>query len=581
VDGREAQALGARSCVLSLKYSVAKTHKKSVAAHAPVAVQSSPPFSERLESLLKRRAAVIALALTLLGTLRIVSTYTVFNHTSDEPAHIACGMQWLDDGIYRYEHQHPPLTRVLVALGPYLAGARSNRQDDMTVEGATILYGGGHYDLRLALSRAGNLPFFWLACWMVFLWGRRILGPAGAAVSVLTFSMTPAVLAHAGLSTTDIGLTACFAAATYASLRLLEEPGLKSAAWFGVALGLMVISKFSALAFYPAAAIAVLAYWLYSARPAVSEITRLFAARLGWIGLAALIGLVIIWAGYRFSFGRTVWIPFSVPFPELYSGVKAVMDHNSTGHHAYLLGEVRIDGWWAFFPVLIGVKLPLGLLILAAVGLWRRPARSPVAWPFAFAVAIPAAILAVAMSSRINIGIRHILPAFPFFAIIAAAGTLWLIEQSRSHKWALWTVAAAAGWLVISSLASHPDYLAYFNALAGDEPERIVVDSDLDWGQDIKRLGQRLRELNAPSVTFTPTITISLAALGFPPHQRNDVDAPAPGWNAVGVTHWKLNRMGLPFGDTAPTWPDFVKPMERVGRSILLYYVPPQPPNGR
>ena len=64
-------------------------------------------------------------------------------------------------------------------------------------------------------------------------------------------------------------------------------------------------------------------------------------------------------------------------------------------------------------------------------------------------------------------------------------------------------------------------------------------------------IAERLRQLNAPSVTFTPTITISLAALGFPPHQRNDVDAPAPGWNAVGVTHWKLNRMGLPFGDTA------------------------------
>jgi hypothetical protein len=142
-------------------------------------------------------------------------------------------------------------------------------------------------------------------------------------------------------------------------------------------------------------------------------------------------------------------------------------------------------------------------------------------------VAIPAAILAVAMSSRINIGIRHILPAFPFFAIIAAAGLLWLVEQSRRSKWALWTAAAASGWFVISSLAVHPDYLAYFNALAGDEPERIVVDSDLDWGQDIKRLGQRLRELNAPSVTYTPTITISLAYHGFPPHQLSTPDAPA------------------------------------------------------
>jgi 4-amino-4-deoxy-L-arabinose transferase-like glycosyltransferase len=557
---------------------MAKTRKKSIAAHSPVAVQSSPPLFERVESFLTRRAIAITIALILLGSVRIVSTYTVFNNTSDEPAHIACGMQWLDQGIYNYEHQHPPLTRVMVALGPYLAGARGNRQDDMTVEGATILYGGGHYDLRLALSRAGNLPFFWLACWMVFLWARRILGPAGAALSVLTFSMTPSVLAHAGVSTTDMGLTACFAAAAYASLRLLEEPGLKSAGWLGVAMGLMVLSKFSALVFYPAAAIAVLAYWLYSTRPAVSEIARSVAVRLPWIGLATLLTLLIIWAGYRFSFGKTVWIPFRVPFPELYSGVKQVMDHNTVGHRAYLLGQVRMEGWWAYFPVLIAVKLPLGLLILAAVGLWRRPARQAGAWPFAFAVAIPASILAIAMSSRINIGIRHILPAFPFFAIIAAAGTLWLIQQGRRWNWALWAAAAAAGWMVISSLAVHPDYLAYFNALAGDEPERIVVDSDLDWGQDIKRLGARLRELNAPSVTFTPTITVSLAALGFPPHQQNLPDAPAPGWNAVELTEWKLNRMGLLLDEPGEgTWPDIVKPTERVGRSILLYYIPPQP----
>ena len=562
---------------------MAKTRKKSPAA-SPLAAPPPPAFAERLETFLTRHSAALAVALILLGSFRIISTYTIFNHTSDEPAHIACGMQWLDQGSYRYEHQHPPLTRVMVALGPYLAGARSNRQDDIFVEGDTILYAGGHYDLRLALSRAGNLPFFWLAAWMVFLWSRRILGPAGAVLSLLIFSMTPTVLAHAGLSTTDMGVTACFAAATYASVRLLENPSPKTSLWFGIALGLMVLSKFSALAFYPAAAIAALAFWIYSTRPAASEFARLFAARLPWLGFAALLSLLIIWAGYRFSFGKTVWIPFAVPFPELYSGVKSVIDHNARGHLSYFLGELRTGGWWAYFPVLIAVKLPLGLLILAAIGLWRRPAR-PAGnwhWPFALAVTIPAAILVVAMSSRINIVIRHILPAFPFFAIIGAAGTLWLIQQRNRGNWALWTATAAVGWLAIGSLAAHPDYLAYFNALAGDEPERIVVDSDLDWGQDIKRLGQRLRELNAPAVAFTPSISISLASHGFPPHQQNDADAPAPGWNAVQVTHWKLNRMGLPVDDpNGRTWPDVVKPAERVGRSILLYYVPPQPGAGR
>jgi hypothetical protein len=115
---------------------------------------------------------------------------------------------------------------------------------------------------------------------------------------------------------------------------------------------------------------------------------------------------------------------------------------------------------------------------------------------------------------------------------------------------------------------------------AGSEPERIVVDSDLDWGQDIKRLGQRQRELHAPAVAFSPEIMVNLATFGFPPYQSTSVDAPYPGWNAVQMTGWKLYRMGLRMHEpnTKP-WPDFVTPVERVGGSILLYYSTPQPQN--
>jgi 4-amino-4-deoxy-L-arabinose transferase-like glycosyltransferase len=531
------------------------------------------PFSDRVEILLARRATLLVLALVVFGSLRIVATYPVFNHTCDEPAHIACGMEWLDHGTYRLEPQHPPLTRVMVALGPYLAGARSD----------SILYGrnaDGKYDLRLALARAGNLPFFWLACWMVFLWGSRILGPAGGVVAVLMFTMIPTTLAHAGLATTDMGVTACFTAAVYASFQLAERPGLKSAIWLGAALGLMVLSKFSALVFYPAAIVAVIACWACSVRPAVRELGRLASSRLPWTALAALFSLLIIWAGYRFSFGKSAWFSFPVPFPELYAGIQQVIDHNASGHLSYFLGELRMDGWWTFFPILTMVKLPLAFLALLAFGLWlgNSKAGGPAkAWPFAMAWAVPSAIYAVALLSRINIGMRHILPAFPFLAIIAAGGSLGLLRKGNRMTGAPWIAFAVLAWLCINSLAAHPDYLAYFNAIAGREPERIVVDSDLDWGQDIKRLGKRLRELRAPSVSFTPTIGISLAALGFPPNQQNQPDSPAPGWNAVEVLQWKRNRMGLSWREQDQrTWPDFFKPTERVGKSILLYYVPPR-----
>ena len=544
----------------------------------------SPPILARIEDFLQKRALLVVLGLILLGSIRIAITYTVFNHTSDEPAHIACGMQWLDQGIYNYEAQHPPLTRVMVALGPYLAGVHGNRQGDMTFEGNTILYGGGanQYDFRLALSRAGNLPFFWLASWMVFLWGRRMLGVSAAVVAVFIFTMIPTLLAHAGLSTTDMGVTACMAAAMYASLRLVEQPGPKTAAWFGLALGLMVLSKFSSLVFYPAAMGLALALWLVKTRPAPGQLARDLLRRLPWAALSAILAFLVIWAGYRFSFGKTDWVPFPVPFPELYSGIQEVSQHNTGGHLSYLMGDLRMDGWWQFFPVLLAMKLPLAMLGLLALGLWKLPARPADSWPLGFAIAISLGILTVAMVAHINIGLRHILPMFPFLAVIAAGGAMWLAGKALTQGWARWTLGLALLWLCGTSIAAHPDYLAYFNALAGDHPENIVVDSDLDWGQDIKRLGQRLKELNAPSVAFTPTITISLASHGFPPHERTAIDAPSAGWNAVQMTQWKLYRMGLQMHEPgAHSWPDLIKPTERIGKSILLYYVPPQQPVAR
>ena len=158
----------------------------------------------------------------------------------------------------------------------------------------------------------------------------------------------------------------------------------------------------------------------------------------------------------------------------------------------------------------------------------------------------------------------------PSSPLRACSGWRGRADRRRGHDG---PVAGALLWLSASSLAAHPHYLAYFNAFAGPEPEHIVVDSDLDWGQDIKRLGQRLRELQASSVAFSPTIMVRLAKLGFPPTQPTAVDAPYPGWNAVQMTGWKLYRLGLRTQEPdTKLWPDSVKPSERVGASILLYY---------
>ena len=169
---------------------------------------------------------VLLAACLAIGTTRIVSTYHVFNQTWDEPAHVAAGMQWLDQGLYTYEPLHPPLARVMVALGPRLVGSRSAGQENVWLEGNAILYAGGKYDRNLALARLGVLPFFLLACLVVFAWARRIAGPGEAVCAVLLFSTLPPVLAQAGIATTDMAVTATVALAVYWLLLWVEQPHL-------------------------------------------------------------------------------------------------------------------------------------------------------------------------------------------------------------------------------------------------------------------------------------------------------------------------------------------------------------------
>src|SRR5262249_45891246 len=109
-------------------------------APAAVAVALKDPLLKRLASFVARDALAVTSAFLLSGSVRIVSTYRVFGQTSDEPAHLGCGIEWLDRHVYRYEPQHPPLTRIMAALGPYLDGARSMGKDEMFMEGNAILY---------------------------------------------------------------------------------------------------------------------------------------------------------------------------------------------------------------------------------------------------------------------------------------------------------------------------------------------------------------------------------------------------------------------------------------------------------
>ena len=132
--------------------------------------------------------------------------------------------------------------------------------------------------------------------------------------------------------------------------------------------------------------------------------------------------------------------------------------------------------------------------------------------------------------------------------------------------------------MTVSGALRHPDYIAYFNEFVGDHPEHVLVDSDLDWGQDTILLARRLRELGANQVSFR-TLNLTADRLvvwpGFPPVRDINPLKPAEGWTAVSPTIWMIRQYGLEhrFPNLQP-WFVYLHPVEKVG-SLFLYYVPP------
>ncbi len=480
-----------------------------------------------------RAHALMACLLAAVGTIRIISTFRVFNHTIDEPDNLAAGMEYLSTGKYRYEDTHPPLARVFAAIGPYLAGERFHAGPNAYSEGYRILGHGPHYDRILALGRAGNLMFFWAASVVVFLWGLRAGGPAAAVLATLLFTTLPPVLAHAGVITTDAALCALTAAAGLASLYWADGPGWRRSVLLGALIALACVSKFSALVFLPAAWL--LMAFCYGPRRVLRQVLehkRSIALMVGTV-------CVVVWACYGFSFARVEFLHARLPAPRFFSGIHAVWVHNQHGHPSYLLGQRSADGFWYYFPAVLAIKTPLGLVLLVAAAPWllRHSKRRLEA---ALALAFAAGILLISMTSRIDIGVRYLLPVYVGLCVVCASAAV----EARG-------LVARAGiilliaWQVASGALAHPDYLAYTNEIASRHPERFVADSDLDWGQDMKRLGTFLKTAGATHLTFTPfNRTYAMAGHPLPPMAPGESDRPSPGWNAVSITIWKV--FGVP-----------------------------------
>ncbi|HEX8408116.1 MAG TPA: glycosyltransferase family 39 protein [Thermoanaerobaculia bacterium] len=465
-----------------------------------------------------------ALALIVLSMLRIAATWTTLSATVDEPMHVSAGLQFYTQRVYTYQPENPPLPRLVFALPALLGGMDFDPNRSIDQQLLNVFYSDDRYKTNLVLGRAGNLLFFLIASISVWLWARRMLGEKGGFIATLLFTFQPMIAGHAGLATHDLPATAGVALSLLAFTRWLDEQTMRRAMWFGAAFGFAVLCKFSCLGFVPAACIAMYVVRRDFRRRAL--VPSFFAALLAT--------LFVTWAGYAFT------------IEPLLAGLRGLAAVNRAGHFGFLFGDVRTTGWWHYFPAAVALKSTLASLVLALFARKRGVE----------ALAATIAILLVAMPSHLNIGVRHVLPLYAPLAVAGAAGALAFKRQ--------WIAVALLVWHTAASAVAGRDAFPYFNEAAGPHPERLLLDSNLDWGQDALRLKRVLREKKADRVGLAILGWHDWDALGYPPHYAVQRDVPSQGWVAVSE-----HLLGVARG--AP-WLEGRR-YERVGTSIRLYRI--------
>jgi hypothetical protein len=488
--------------------------------------------------------------------------------TFDELSHLTAGYSYWTTGDFRLNPESGTLAQQWEAL-PLVLGARRFPpleqeawwKADVFALGYHFFYDQGN-DVGSMLRASRTMAAILAAALglLVWAWSRRLFGPTGGLVSAALFAFCPTLLANGALATTDVPAALLFAASAWARWASLHAVTATSVLAAGLAGALLWQTKKSGQLMVPVALV------LVAVRVAVgpplrvgSREIRSRAAQLLVLAASAAVQAAVVvavtWAFYRFHYAALrVPPPGGDPFdwPGVLAGaggfrpaVELARDHRllpeaflygfarfwklSLGRPAFLNGEHSWLGWRTFFPYCLAVKTPLPLLALIVAGAAGALARRETRYRTAPLWALLVVYWTAAIGSNFNIGHRHLLPTYPPMLVLAGGVARWLEHRGRLAR-----IAVGAGVLAVAveSLATWPNYLAYFNLLAGGPRHgyRHLVDSSLDWGQDLPGLARWLGR-NVPRGT---PVYLSYFGTGLPDYYGIDAKR-LPGF----FDHWR------------------------------------------
>jgi hypothetical protein len=499
--------------------------------------------------------------------------------TYDETVHLASGYSYLHTGRYVMNiMDHPPFSEMLSALPllalrpqaftghPYFANFMPYSYGDLFLYQNTVPH-------ERLLNTARVFTFLvWTAVLAGLLWLllSRLESPAAAAFSLCAFAGMPVFISNHALISTDAAASAFyFGAFALGWLFTAEKPagggkgekGGRPWLWAvlaGAVSGLALVSKFSMFIVPPLVA----AFWLADNHfwPRMKQ-----ARLLGYIALYAAACLLTVALVYKFDLGL------------YWAGLSATLGRLDAGRSSFVMGRHTLHGVWWYFPAAVALKTPLLVLLAAAAGAWVtvKKFRKDYLW----LLLPPAIFFAAALTAKVQIGYRHVMPVMPFLAALAGLALARLAAMDNRRAWLAGIFAAL---IPVSALTAHPHYLAYFNQLSGGPSRgyKYFVDSNLDWGQGVKELAAHLKEKGNPPVVFAYFGTARPEAYGIkytPLGLLSNVEMRGTGERVCGMRDLLLavsatNLQGTYYPDKSSfAWLKTRKPVFTAGHSIFLY----------
>lgn len=517
-----------------------------------------------------KNSAKALIVIFLLSTFSLLSfaSITSKSATFDEVQYFGIGKYILQK--HRWDVMgailHPPLSYYINSLPLMTVKEDSHFWEydvpvrDLEFLGAVDFYRGQgllslpqNADDRLLIASRSLFTILGLLLgYYVYRFSRELYGRDSGMISLILFTFCPNILAYSGLILPDIALALFSFGSVYYVWMSLKSGGYRDCLFGGAFFGLALLSKFTALLLIPVLLLLVVLH-------AIQGKQRI-KARMALIPGIAVFTLL---AGYGFDL---------TPFVQ---GISYQLAHATDGHSSFLNGTYSISGWWYYYIVVFLLKTPVPLMIMLVTALIlyiKKPVTNLL--PELFLLVPATAIFVFFCIKHQSVGIRYILPIYPFLFVFAGRA----MAVAGNFRYALYLLVV---WYVAGTLWTTPNYLAYFNEFAGgpDNGYTYLVDSNLDWGQDLKGLKKYMDSNGVKRVTLSYFGADSPQRYGieydwlpshhlFNPKPDSPVQIPPGQLLAISAT----NLQGVYFDNKAQyRWLLDYQPVAKIGYSIFIY----------